>query len=61
MVFELIVKYPDLADQLPKQDKGWGQEVPEEVQEMFDKYVKWGEYVTLRFNTETKTVEVLTA
>ena len=62
MVFELNVKCPDLADQLPKIKDDDGEEVvPTDVYNIFERYVRHGEYVKLRFNTGLQTVEVLTA
>lgn len=68
MKFQLMFKTNDVLDQVDGQIGGDGVKDDEDIQQDIDemkefcsKYIKWGEYVTIEFDSDTQTVTVLEA
>lgn len=51
MKFTLSFKTPDVTDQLDENQR-------EEAEAVLEKFMKFGEYVTAEFDTETQTAKV---
>ena len=57
MKVKVVFKTPDAADRISSRCND-----PDDLdkfQELLDKYVKYGEYITVEFDTETQTVKVV--
>lgn len=57
MKFTLTFKCPDVRDQLPyahDESEDLEDEI-DEVEYVFQKFVEWGEYITVEFDTNTGT------
>lgn len=56
MVFDVEFKTPDVMDQAPD---GMSEEEKAVVQELVKKFLKYEEYITVRFNTDDKTAIII--
>lgn len=72
MKFTITFKTPDAVDEAVQEylsvhepDEGWTEteecEVEEELRGTFEEFIKFGEYVTIEFDTETRSATVLKA
>ncbi len=57
MQFRLTFKTPDVTERAFSDDMT--EDEREQVEAVLNKFIKWGECVTIEFDTETKTAEVV--
>lgn len=61
MIFTLSFKTPDVVDGSPadQTNEAYSEEQREEAAAVVEKFVRYKEYITIEFNTETKTATVV--